>query len=284
MENNTMMREQVEKSFSESPQVSSAGREGAEIKKAALFARQDAEARAIMYRFLAAVYLISPNEDLLRHMLAMDFLAELSTFLGQEAVADLKQFAATADLDKVIAFLKQEYMDLFAVPTGRYVIPFEDVYLGRTSEGKQERGPLMGQRAIAVRKMFRKAGAQMDQACKELPTHIGVELAFMSFLCERESAKLGGEEGKALPDQKKRNTMDSVRYRELQIRFLQKHLNAWFPQLNQSIQANAKTQFYRGLASITAAFLVRDTANLLAQSVSKINVRVHSVSIRSQTE
>jgi TorA maturation chaperone TorD len=272
MENNTMMPEQVEKSLLESPKVSCTYRGGAKIKKAAVFARQDAEARAIMYRFLAAVYLIPPNEDFMRHMVARDFLAELTAFLGQEAVADLKQFAATADLDKAIALLKQEYMDLFAVPTGRYVIPFEDVYLGRTPEGKQERGPLMGQRAIAVRKMYRQAGAQMDQACKELPTHIGVELSFMSFLCEMEAAKLGDEKGAALPDQEKRETADSTCYRELQIRFLRKHLNAWFPQLNQSIQANAKTQFYRGLASITAAFLVRDMANLLARSVSEIKM------------
>jgi TorA maturation chaperone TorD len=267
-----MMREQAEKFLSETPEVSCAGREDAQIKKAALFARHDAEARAIMYRFLAAVYLIAPNKDLLRHTLATDFLAELTAHLSEEAVMDLKQFAATADPDKVVALVKQDYMDLFAVPTGRYVIPFEDVYLGRTSEGKQERGPLMGHRAIAVRKMYRRAGAEMDQTCKELPSHVGVELSFMSFLCEREAAKLGGEESAVISEPEKIKATGPAGYCEFQIRFLQEHLNAWFPQLNQSIQANAKTQFYRGLASITATFLVRDTTNLLARSAGELKI------------
>jgi TorA maturation chaperone TorD len=106
----------------------------------------------------------------------------------------------------------------------------------------------------------------MDQACKELPTHIGVELSFMNFLCEREAAAKTAKEKNGLQDQDQTKIADSVGYRELQIKFLQEHLNAWFPQLNQTIQSKAKTQFYRGLALITEAFLAVDTAGLLAQS------------------
>jgi TorA maturation chaperone TorD len=102
----------------------------------------------------------------------------------------------------------------------------------------------------------------MDRTCKELPTHIGVELSYMNFLCERQAAAIGDEEGQALPDEKKRAAADSGRYRELQIKFLDEHLNAWFPQLSRSIQANAKSNFYRGLARITEAFLAYDTAGL----------------------
>ncbi len=123
-----------------------------------------------------------------------------------------------------------------------------------------KRGPLLGERAIAARRIYRAAGADMDRMCKELPTHIGVELSYMSFLCEREAAAIRDEEGQALPDEEKRAAADSVRYRILQKKFLDEHLNAWFPHLSRSIQANAKSNFYRGLARITEAFLAADTA------------------------
>jgi TorA maturation chaperone TorD len=260
-----MMSKQAEKFLSGNPGSSSVGREAAHVQKNGSFAPQDAEARANMYYFLASVYLGPLNQDLVRFIIAKDFLQELGTLFGQDEVAGLIQFASSAELDTEIASLKQEYMDLFAVPTRRYVTPFEDVYLGRIPGGKQPLGPLMGQQAIAVRKMYRRAGTQMDRACKELPTHIGVELSFMNFLCEREAAAIRAKEKNGLQHQDQTKIADSAAYRELQIKFLQKHLNAWFPRLSQMIQANAETQFYRSLALITEAFLAMDTADLLAQ-------------------
>ena len=268
-----MMSEHAEKFLSQAREVPPTGRESAGVNKTALLAQQEAEARGNMYGFLSTVYLRPPEQDLVRQVVAKDFLAELSSLFGGEAVAGLKNFAATVRVDKAIPSLKQEYMDLFAVPTGRYVTPFEDVYRGKPVEGKQERGPLLGERAIAVRRIYREAGAEMDRACKELPTHIGVELSFMSFLCEREAAAIRSEEGNGLQDQEKRKAMDSDRYRELQVRFLQEHLNDWFSQLSQAIQANAKSPFYKGLALITAEFLARDTASLSAQSDSDEHTR-----------
>ncbi len=268
-----MMSEHAEKSLSQAREVPPTGRGAAGVNEAALLAQQNAEARGNMYGFLATVYLRPPKQGFVRHVVAEDFLEELSSLFGGEAVAALKNFAATAHSDKAIPSLKQEYMDLFAVPTGRYVTPFEDVYRGKPVESKQERGPLMGERAIAVRRIYREAGAEMDQECKELPTHIGVELSFMSFLCEMEAAAIRNDEGDALQHQKERKTTDSSRYRELQVRFLQEHLNDWFPQLSQSIQANAKSPFYKGLTLIAEEFLALDTASLSAQSDSDENTQ-----------
>ena len=255
-----MLSGHAENLFSESKEVPIAGQAPEVMKKSGLSARLDAHARADMYAFLAAVYLRPPTPDLMRYLLAEDFLEELSSLFGEEIVADLKKFAADTHPDNDFAAIDQEYMNLFAVPTGRYVTPFEDVYQGQTVEGMLQRGPLLGQRAIAARRIYREAGADMDRACKELPTHIGVELSYMSFLCERQAAAILDEAGQVLPDGEKRTTADSIRYHELQIKFLNEHLNAWFPRLSRSIQANAKSNFYRGLARITEAFLAADTA------------------------
>jgi TorA maturation chaperone TorD len=226
---------------------------------------QGAEARADMYRFFSAVYLSPINEDLLRRLVDEEFLDELSTLFGGPAVAELRDFAASVSVENDLPSLRQEYMDLFAVPMGRYVTPFEDVFRGRSADGKEVRGPLLGERAIAVTRVYRGAGAEMDGACKELPTHVGVELSFMNFLCRRESASHRAQVPGATPDREKETLSEPTTYRELQSRFLREHLNRWFPQLSFTIQASAGGPLYRGLAVLTEEFLVRDAAVLLTQ-------------------
>ena len=228
-------------------------------------AHQSAEARANMYRFLSAVYLSPIDEGFLQHLVDEEFLDELSTLFGEQTVAELRDFAATVSVEEDLPFLRQEYMDLFAVPTGRYVTPFEDVFHGRSTEGKEVRGPLLGERAIAVTRAYRGAGAEMDGACMELPTHVGVELSFMTFLCEREAAARSGQDSDAVLDRQNEESAESAGYRKLQSRFLQEHLNEWFPRLSSRIQASADGPLYRGLAALTEEFLSRDAAGLLAQ-------------------
>jgi TorA maturation chaperone TorD len=237
------------------------------MKSRVSVAQQDAEARGNLYRFLSNVYLRPLNRELLQPIVDKGFLCGLSALFGEGSVENLKTFAASPHRDKDLVSLKQEYMGLFAVPTGRYVAPFEDVYRGETVNGDQQRGPLLGERAVAVKRIYREAGAEMDRVCKELPTHIGVELSFMSFLCERQAAALCFEQGVGALSQDEEQVTDSVTYRELQTRFLQDHLTVWFPQLHKSIQANAKSSLYRGLAQVTEAFLVQDTNNLQTQNL-----------------
>ena len=258
-----MLSEQTEKFSPESQDVPAVSQGPEVMKKSSQAPRQDAHARADMYAFFAAVYLRPPTPSLMRYLLAENFLEELTSLFGEEIVADLRKIAADTHPDSDFAAVDQEYMNLFAVPTGRYVTPFEDVYRGVGSQGMLQRGPLLGERAIAARRKYRTAGADMDRECRELPTHIGVELSFMSFLCDRQAAAMHDEEEQKLPTDVKRTVADSVRYRELQVKFLNEHLNAWFPQLSRSIQTNAKSPFYRCLALITEAFLAYDTAGLL---------------------
>jgi len=270
MERRLMVSDHAEKLLSESQKVLPVRGKDASPNPESVLAQEDARTRGTMYRFLSTIYLSPLDQDLVRDVTEKNFLEELSLLFGDEAVAELKEFAAGFDQD--FASLRQEYMDLFAVPTGRYVTPFEDVYQGTTVEGEPVKGPLLGSRAVSVIRMYREAGAEMDRGCKELTTHIGVELSFMSFLCEREAEAIPHEKRDAKPDSSPGEAANSVKYRELQIQFLKEHLNDWFPRLSRSIQANAKSRFYRGLALITEEFLAQDTASLLAQSRSEKQV------------
>ena len=261
-----MLSEHTEKCITDSKEITAASLASGSLEKDGPTAQQDAQARADMYSFLSAVYLRPPTPDLVRYLLAEDLLWELSSLFGEESVAELKKFAASGYLDNDFASIDLEYINLFAVPTGRYVTPFEDVYRGIAVGGMLQRGPLFGEQAVAARREYRKAGADMDRACMELPTHIGVELSFMSFLCEREATAIRDEKEQDPPTDVKRTAAGPARYREFQIKFLNQHLNAWFPKLNRSIQANAKIPFYRWMAQITESFLAYDTARLLCRS------------------
>jgi putative dimethyl sulfoxide reductase chaperone len=230
--------------------------------------RPDSFARANMYGFLSAVFLRPPEPGLLHCVSQNELLKELSMLAGRSDAKDLETSLFDEPGGNDPEAVKQEYMNLFAVPTGRYVFPFEDVYRGTLKDGPVERkGPLLGPCAVAVKTLYRQAGAQLDPACRELPTHIGVELGFMSFLCHREAEAQAGsllnEPPCCLLDEVNADLNES---RRLQLVFLTEHLNEWFPQLSKSIQANASKPFYRSLASLTEQILSWDTTSLFEAS------------------
>jgi TorA maturation chaperone TorD len=260
------MSQQIERIPSEHRGGVQATRDPAGLSSRPRPAEADAAARRDFYRFLAAVYLGPPEPDLLRHIVDEGLLEELSALFGGHGLVTLEELAADCQVEGVLPSLRQEYMDLFVVPTGRYVTPFEDVYRGKSPDGEQDRGPLLGSRAIAVKRMYRAAGARMDRECRELPTHVGVELSFMSFLCAREAEALRreSEEGRRGPDSSQ--ALESECYRELQDSFLQEHLSVWFPQLSAAVQTYALSPFYRGLALLTEEFLDWDTAQLTCRT------------------
>ncbi len=243
------------------------------MKKVTDSSYQDAVARRNMYGFLSAIYLQTPTQELVLSIIDPEFLEELASLFSESPVADLNKYAGSTDHEKDLALIKQDYLDLFAVPAGRYVMPFEDIYRGTRMDGNQERGPLLGVRAIAVKIMYRVAGAEMERSCKELPTHIGVELGFMNFLCEKEAKAINNERETIPPDKEDKEDKETGTvsdfdvYRDLQRRFLQAHLNDWFPQLSQAIQEKANTHFYRALAQVTEEFIARDTASMTAQTI-----------------
>lgn len=245
---------------------------------------EHAAARRDLYRFLASVFLEPPDADLVRRIVDAKVLADLGSLFGRRAVKDLWRFAATVRVKEDLGSLRQEYMDLFAVPTGRYVTPFEDVYRGKTHDGQQERGPLLGDRAIAVLRVYRAAGAHLERGCKQLPTHIGVELSFMGFLCGAEAAALSQEAENGRPDRRATEATQSSRYRELQARFLRIHLNAWFPQLSEAIQMYTTSPLYRGLALLTEEFLAWDSVHLSTESRLRREKQGEPRSERAQTD
>ncbi len=81
----------------------------------------------------------------------------------------------------------------------------------------------------------------------EVPDHIGVELLFMSALCDEEDR---------LSDT---NPDGARRARELQLEFFEKHLSRWVDKLTDNIHKKSATPLYRGLAEMTREYIKRDS-------------------------
>lgn len=202
-----------------------------------------ARARANVNRFLSAAFLEPPSEALVATLSGDSFIEELEKIFGSVAVDDLRKFAGEFEGDH--EDLDQEFQDLFMVPLGRYVTPYESVYRDeRKVDDTVVRGLLMGPSTVAVRQLYREAGADISDDFKDLPDHIGLELACMEFLCEQEARAW-----------EQQDLAKAQQMRDLQKRLLHEHLLVWAPTLCARIREYAPGPFYRGIAGLTEASL-----------------------------
>lgn len=217
-------------------------------------------AREKLYAFLASVYLQPASGEFLKQVREVSLFDSLCELFAENSATQLKayfQMLKPEAIEQEATVLKRVYMDLFSVPTGAYVAPYEDIYRGKSLDGQTLKGPLLGVRAIAAKRIYREAGARMEETCRELPTHIGVELSFMRFLCAQEIMHLN--DGQTQSDDSSDETPSQAEvYRGYQLRFLAEHLTRWFPLLNEEIQHKSGHIFYKSLAQLTHEFLLAD--------------------------
>ena len=202
-----------------------------------------AKARGDMYNFLSAAFLEPPGKTLVTALSSNGLLEALENIFGPAAVNDLRMFVSQFQGDYESS--DQEFQDLFMVPLGRYVTPYEAVYRDEREVGDERvRGLLAGPSTLAVKQLYREAGMAVSEDFKELPDHVGLELACMKFLCEAEARAWVQED------------LDSVRrMRDFQKRLLHEHLLLWVPELCRRIRKNAVGPLYRGIAELVEAYL-----------------------------
>jgi putative dimethyl sulfoxide reductase chaperone len=205
-----------------------------------------ASARGRLYRYLAAAFLKPPADTFVMPFLNCETLETLGRCFGANAVTEIDRFRQAFDSN--YEALDQEYQSLFVAPLGRYVTPYEAVYRDeRVVEDTVVRGLLMGPSTVAVKALYREAGAEVAEDLLELPDHVGLELGCMHFLCEAEArARLLGDRHAA------------ERAQHLQRRLLEEHLLQWVPALCRRIRENAPGPFYRGIADLTEALVSQD--------------------------
>jgi len=209
-----------------------------------------AEFRSHMYRFFSAVCNGPLNGRLLAYLFGPDFESLVQDFASAHSMELLAEAAAHSDKD--VDELRYEYNNLFIVPQGQYVTPFESVYRGaRVENGKEVPGYLNGPETAAVRRAYRGLGLKLKPRKIGPADFIGMELDFMHQAAEmeREAWQAG-------------NAARAVRLLAVQRTFFEEHLHQWAPSLCRRVMERTRSSLYKCLASLMRDFLVVEAQTL----------------------
>jgi len=208
------------------------------------------EGRRTMYAFLSRVFERELSLDLLKEL-----SGEKSPFMSPESVRDFDEpkikrgfetlggylrKASQKSLSEVKLELDVDYANLFLGVKQKPAHPSESVYLSKEQSMYQE----PRDRVLAA---YWKAGIDKKKEYTEPEDHIAVELQFMEYLCRRSVEALQTGE-----------VAEALRYMKTQEEFVNDHLARWVPRLAADILESGETDFYRGVALITDAFVATD--------------------------
>jgi TorA maturation chaperone TorD len=215
-----------------------------------------AAARETMYEFLSTSFSEPPSKDMLRALVAAVADGALVSVLDDSLDLRLESLQVCAEeaLESEVAMrnLRQEFMDLFKVPGGKYVTPYESVYRDtREIEGTQVSGLLMGPSAIDAQRWYRLGAAEITDQIKDLPDHIAVELGFMAYLCRKEQEFALADDHSHL-----------LRAREMERDFLASHIVPWIGDLHDRISKKSNHAYFRSVSQIAFSFARDDLSKL----------------------
>jgi TorA maturation chaperone TorD len=214
---------------------------------------EEAESRQRIYGFLASAFLLKPSpESMSRNTLLLHKMLE-----NHGSQSDLGE--QSLDFDAI----EQMYYDCFFVPTsGCYVPPYESALLDYDLAAGRNFGKLNGSAAQHIALCWKDAGFEPGKLLmfeplsrSYLPDHIGLELAFMAFLCGAEKTALTGG---TLPAA----ASNAAKWREYQYGFLREHLCKWTGNLAKVLCSNAPG-YYADVAVAVAAWVESDSEELI---------------------
>ena len=211
-----------------------------------------AVARRDLYRFLSAAFLAEPSPELLAHLRDDSFQAALAEWFSPAVGADFRRVAEAMDAERFSDSARLEFTNLFLVPGGQHIAPYESVFRDRREvDAREVSGLLMGQSALDVQQWYRLAALEISGDFKELPDHIGLEFHYLAYLCDREQAF--GDAG---------DSAKQTGAREMQRDFLKAHVLSWLGDLSEKIRAKATLPLYPAIASLAVEFCQSDLGTL----------------------
>ncbi len=209
--------------------------------------------RQLLYAFLGNSFSRPPSAEDLVVLQDDSFLRFCTDLLSDAAVAPLQACAAqardTADIEEEA---RREFMNLFKVPGGQYIAPYESVFRDtRDIGGRKVQGLLMGQSAIDVQKWYQLAAIEISKEYKDLPDHIALELNYLAHLCGKEQQFVAAGDDSKL-----------TRSWEMERDFLKTHIVSWIDAFRDKVHEKSRHIYYRTVADLTVTFTGRDLATL----------------------
>ena len=190
-----------------------------------------AAARQEAYIFLSNAFTEPPSAERITSLRSDAFLRETPALFGADAAMVLKRFTTRpGSVNELHQEARQEFMNLFKVPTGQYLTPYESVFRDtREVAGKPVKGLLMGPSAVDVQKWYKLAALEICAEYKDLPDHICLELNYLAHLCgkEQEFAAAGGK-------------AKLTRAWEMQRDFLSLHVVSWIGKLRGKVYEKSR--------------------------------------------
>jgi TorA maturation chaperone TorD len=205
-----------------------------------------AVARAAIYSLLGSLYLDIPNLGSFEK--SLEELGNLMESKSIRILTDFFQNNRRKSLEEVQETVSVEYSRLFLGinPERSLPPPYESVWMGE--------GMVMGASTARVLEAYSEAGVELAPDIKELPDHIGIELGFLSYLCNQEA------------NARKRDDTDArIRFLCLQDKFLHDHAERWMPRFCLKLEESDRTGFYSGIATMTEEFLKAERVELSAE-------------------
>ncbi|WP_303202648.1 TorD/DmsD family molecular chaperone [Raoultibacter timonensis] len=204
------------------------------------------EDRGATYGLLARLFNREVDEDLLEALGNLPLGDETSSDAIDEGSRLMRAYLAEERPD-TIRELAVDFARLFIVRTARTAnapYPFESVHTApdRTTMGDAR------DRALAA---YREEGLDKSPSWTLPEDHVSLELEFEQTLCLRAAEALRRED-----------ETEAARLLAKQRAFLANHLNNWVPAFAETMEAYARTEFYRGLALFLTGFLEEDGAYL----------------------
>ncbi|HED66039.1 MAG TPA: hypothetical protein ENJ09_10860 [Planctomycetes bacterium] len=211
------------------------------------------EFRTEMYGMLAAAFLSPPTTEWLESLSEGNFLNVTDEVFGAELSGELRALLQSrTGLDELQGGLLREYEELFRIPGGKYVTPYESVFSDTfDAAGEPIRGLLSGQSVIDVKKWYRLARFEIPEDFLDLPDHIGLELRYLADLCAKES------ELEELGD-----TERVERAWEMERDFLAAHPRRWIDALARKVASKTQNPYYLYVTAVAQLFTARDLTTL----------------------
>ncbi len=199
--------------------------------------------REKLYRFLGRIYLMEVDAELLAALKKLSFPAfdardnaETELLEGFSLMRSFILSASEPDLDDLAA----DYAKTFLAAgdaTGRAAFPYETFYTGG--------GGIVEKKLEAA---YLARGLRPDPEKYRVPfDHIGLMLEYMGLFCAETCGACGILRKGLLAEQRA---------------FVEEHLAGWTEAFAADVQRCSGTDFYRGAAKMTDAFIKKETALL----------------------
>lgn len=191
-------------------------------------------ARADFCRLLAACY-YEPGPEFAEERV-FDAMCSAAALVDAGLAAEARRLGdafSAARLEDLLV----DYTRLFLGPVAAPARPYGSVWL------EADKG-IMQDSTLGVLALYAEGGFELAEEFRELPDHIAAELEFLYLLFFRSAqAYLSSDDA----------TLAAAA--DLRKRFLAAHLAAWVGSFSAAAAANAQTDFYRVLATLTARFV-----------------------------